>query len=127
MNIPLHQIENVLRAYKKSLISKKNSVSQKPENRFNEKKQMLRNKILMDIARRTANLKQQTGVFKPEAVNGPDTSEESRIEYNIIGPNGKAPHSIDLSDILNCPVDLATRDSLHTLMKKQIMEEAVRA
>lgn len=32
-----------------------------------------------------------------------------------------------LSKILNCPVDLATPDSLHKQMKKQIMEEAVRA
>lgn len=32
-----------------------------------------------------------------------------------------------LSEILNCPVDLATPDALHKHMKQKIMQEAVRA
>jgi|GEM_PF-3494075 len=100
MDIPTHQIENVLRAYKKSLISRKNGISKNLENRFNEKKRILRNKILMDIGRRISHLEPQTYEIKPSAGDKQELLK-TRIEYKIIGPDGKVSLSIDLPEILN--------------------------
>lgn len=101
MKIPQHQIENVLKAYKKHLLSsKKGDGKGMAANRFSEKKQLVRNKILIDIARRTAVSRQEHGVFKPREENCPDGMEESSIEYHAIGPNGKETHTIDIKDML---------------------------
>ncbi|NOY68324.1 MAG: hypothetical protein GXP53_02365 [Deltaproteobacteria bacterium] len=101
MKIPQHQVENVLKAYKKHLLSSaKDDSKGKATDRFSEKKRLVRNKILMDIARRTAVLRHDHGVLKPGEENCPDAGVENRIKYHTIGPDGKETHSIDITNLL---------------------------
>ena len=85
MKIPQHQIENVLKAYKKRLLSSKKSDGKgKAANRFSEKKRLVRNKILMDIARRAAVLRHDHGVLKPDEKKFTSSREENRIVAIVI-------------------------------------------
>lgn len=91
MHIPAHQIHNVLKAYKKLLVVKKNHAeppidAAKPA--FVEKRRLVIEKITQDIANRMLNADELRKTLDDANVKKTPIIENSRFAYNTITCDG---------------------------------------
>ncbi len=91
MHIPAHQIQNVLKAYKKLLVVKKNHAeplveTDKPD--FIEKRRLVLEKITQDIANRMLNAEELRKTLDDANVKKTMIYEDDRFAYNTITCEG---------------------------------------